>query len=1652
MLFPATIQPDGTVQLIVGPDHPRYVEIVAAVAKAKQQACAEKNDVGLSLWSEGKHPRDHGKFVSKADKKPASAPKHAKEPEGTGVSSEDYKALAEFYASHWNDAGITPDKLDDDEVDTVGAELEPGEWVLAWDDDENKWIVGKEDSPDDEPVQMSVHRAPKGYTRSNPLMIGGKSYVGGSFIPSKDYENATPEQKAQIDAGKQARTDARRGRGSVDHGKLGELLKPHAEHQLDKAALSSTKRAFNALMRHHGDLVVHRLEELAQDLHKAYSALPEDEEGKRAQFAQRLRGIGHMLEMAKAAGHTGEVAPKAAESEGVKGKWHGVDLKDIPDTAERWKEFERRSGHKVLTTSALWKDLAALGVSAYQAPKLRSGTPGKQGVKVSEVPGKKTVLTVAMMSNGDAGFDHAAEANKLEKELKGQGYSVARNPNGDPNILWVRKPLQANEGEPQTEDTKVDGKEPWEMTGREWSDASDKFRPNDSGGGVGHVGPQVDARIKSRLMTQLERGDKLRMGLNPLDDDGMPRSVTHRDVIEHALAAGKPVPPEVLADYPDLQPKPPASTEAKQPTAEQAKGAETPAGASGEAPAPSPSDFGSRFASANDLGKHDLIAEALQGKHGDDVKAKVGAALDDTASHGGKLGAKHARVAKEFAGEGEEVAPDGDIGETWSQEKARKLKEYELAKAAHKEKDDLFRREHSQQYADKIAAELKAMGHDRLAKKLEVNHLLGGVSLGGKPTGEQKAAFKAAQDKVIASGHHDEVKKKYKEQIESTRPQHPVKEAFDWKTNHARTLPAPGTPERARLDADTSSEAKSDQRMARLEDMNHAPGASEGDKALAYYASQGGKVSQSIENAAAAAAHKRLRESSPGGIYISPEMVKDYLSDPTQDAKKVFAKHASDQLKQKAASTLRTLNAEDVFMDPQADENDQATADKGEGLRASMKAKLDAAQTPEQIAEVHAEIEQHNAKAKENRSARWDRQGKQADDAKAKAVAEAGKAAEGIIGEQEKRHADFAAKINGMNIPKSTKEALLDTLDGWKEDIAELKTGKDSYGDPVAGDDLKRDAERIKSNLDAFGKKVQAAGESHAKIMAHAGRGDSLGWKPEKLQLTLANNKKEHVDTQRHGPLAIAPDGTLYHAGKGLKIASTGSVEGAKALASILSDEGVLPAIANFDTASSGEKSKVQRIVSEFNKGNVPTAPPQSPAPATPPAAEQTREAGSHQSAYKAAKEKMAKPGQMVGGVRMKQDVIRAAAKAWGVDEAEAEIRLEGGKEADAPQATPAPVAVPEAKATSVATDTPKAATGPHTMTEDAYVAKQSAEGMKKATLGQRNDPKHKEAIQAKASKDWKDAIERAYINGDAATDKPKWAKRETDIHPAGLGPMSDRHKQDIKDALVAGKPVPPEVLADYPDLAAKQQGGGPATQPAAPAKPAATPTPAPAKPVAPSRTPEHAAALKAIADNADHIDATRDTGVPVTEAARSMAEATGTTFQDATAAIQRLADAGKLKISGDGNVKAATETPAAQPASQPSTVATGPAVPTVSGKAGGAASRPFNGGGSVGDAVRSQMESLVDFTAYEDGIMPLRAIYQRLKQQDPSMSVEGFHSVLQDMWKHGDLQLKIQNEVKQLSPQDVPIVQKDHSGVSYYNYAVLPKRVHDTLLGKPAK
>ncbi len=53
-------------------------------------------------------------------------------------------------------------------------------------------------------ITMSAHRAPSGYSKDQPLVINGKEYIGGMFIPGDEIAHATEAQRKEIESGVKA--------------------------------------------------------------------------------------------------------------------------------------------------------------------------------------------------------------------------------------------------------------------------------------------------------------------------------------------------------------------------------------------------------------------------------------------------------------------------------------------------------------------------------------------------------------------------------------------------------------------------------------------------------------------------------------------------------------------------------------------------------------------------------------------------------------------------------------------------------------------------------------------------------------------------------------------------------------------------------------------------------------------------------------------------------------------------------------------------------------------------------------------------------------------------------------------------------------------------------------------------------------------------------------------------------------------------------------------------------------------------------------------------------------------------------------------------------------------------------------------------------
>jgi hypothetical protein len=574
---------------------------------------------------------------------------------------------------------------------------------------------------------------------------------------------------------------------------------------------------------------------------------------------------------------------------------------------------------------------------------------------------------------------------------------------------------------------------------------------------------------------------------------------SHRAAVAAALAAGKPVPPEVLADYPDLAAK---QQQAPQAT-EQPKPAE---------PADNP----------------------------------------------------------------------GQSEPTWAEHKKQSQLQREKAYADHKAKLDALIEQGKSEFVEKVREHLKANGHGPAAKRVQgTSH--GGVIIPGRVTKEQAAALEAARQAVLPSLQH------YAEQHRELLKNHP-KMPGDTDPTQARTMPEVGTPERKLLERDAvkgDAEAVADLHRAKLEDMYHGSPENSPERAMAYYALKDGNTGPQTTNFAISAAREAIAKHHP--LKLAPDhLVQKLLADPTQDARELVTTHALDDAKTAALHSAKRLDFEDYHMNTDEDEQGQDVADAAAATRQKFIERINAAKTPDEVMALQDELYTHRQKANENRK-QWVQNRDAREQRQREEAAERTRNATAPVLQQHASTIDsMRAKIAGMKLPASKKEALEDSIGGWESDLKELQSGKDSNGDAIDPETIRIDAERLGKRLKDLDKNIESAGQHHGKVLAHAADADAMGWQDGHFNKATNRNETQKTPALISGPYAISEDGTLSHTQTGLKMHSAGSVEEAKALAKILHDAGHTATLENFSSASVQDKRNIMNTIKDFAAGNIP--------------------------------------------------------------------------------------------------------------------------------------------------------------------------------------------------------------------------------------------------------------------------------------------------------------------------------------------------------------------------------------------------------------------------------------------------------------------------------
>jgi hypothetical protein len=470
--------------------------------------------------------------LSQADAEGGAAPPSPDAPAGDEPPGRtgDEKELAAWYADLLNGFeahGGAPQSV----LDAARHDLWHGEWVLARDPDSGTWQVHHADDvePVGVPVALSQERSPKG----TGITIHGKHYKPGQWIPAAVVASASPEEKAELEKTHKEKSAARQARGSVDVGALAANLAPHAA-PLDRKKLGNARRAFAALHRHHGALTLHRIEELHGLLEKQlrdYASSPTMQWFLRG----KLASLHAMLGMAATKGVTGQVEKPKAEPAKAPGK--GADREAI---SKRLDELLSPSGPHKAAADELKKQTAAA------ESNLRVGTNEKGEFVVNVYPGGWAVSRKALTVAGP--FATEEEANRawvdeFERHVKPFKDKVQALKDEQERLL---KAEAAEQERGVTGQVAAPVKEPWQMTREEAARKEYDFNQN-------NVEPHK-RRSFDKAVADLKAAGGTDKDVQELIDLYIGGEKTgHRAAVKSALAAGKPVPPEVLADYPDLQ-------------------------------------------------------------------------------------------------------------------------------------------------------------------------------------------------------------------------------------------------------------------------------------------------------------------------------------------------------------------------------------------------------------------------------------------------------------------------------------------------------------------------------------------------------------------------------------------------------------------------------------------------------------------------------------------------------------------------------------------------------------------------------------------------------------------------------------------------------------------------------------------------------------------------------------------------------------------------------------------------------------------------------------------------------------------------------------------------------------------------------------------
>ena len=340
-------------------------------------------------------------------------------------SGDDNSLLAEHIAEWWNAHG----EPSQEDMDAAAAELDGTGWGVWLNAESEQWEAVKledaDDLPDDALVVYAAERAPKG-----GVTIGGTFYPGGRWIPSQAVASADPEVKSRITKAANVHKERVKGRMATREQVRAKTSK-HKDKPLSARETTQAKQMLAQLIQHHGEHVVSRLDELAEQTQEILDGITEERPNDvlQVQLETKLSQIHAAINMVEERGH-GEVY----EEEAKKAKQ--------PDKPKEKKVSKGRK--KARTGDSLYKiiqdaggiDLASLRQTYdIKVDFLESGLRGllRDSSKVTNAAGQHGIKGLdewakELEAAGDIRVPgHLNAADHLLEELKGRAKSLNAN-------------------------------------------------------------------------------------------------------------------------------------------------------------------------------------------------------------------------------------------------------------------------------------------------------------------------------------------------------------------------------------------------------------------------------------------------------------------------------------------------------------------------------------------------------------------------------------------------------------------------------------------------------------------------------------------------------------------------------------------------------------------------------------------------------------------------------------------------------------------------------------------------------------------------------------------------------------------------------------------------------------------------------------------------------------------------------------------------------------------------------------------------------------------------------------------------------------------------------------------------------------------------